>query len=133
MGDEDDDEIRRLAAAGDVRGAAARMATAYTAFVRGYIRRRVPAHLADDLAGKVWLVVARKVPADLMRPRGWLVRIADNVILHAHDQRSFEALDSALAAKPMWRSTTTDPRGKVKRAEEAAELHAAITALPPRE
>ena len=127
--DQTDDEIVRLAADGKVSAAAALLVSTYGPFVRDYVRRRVRASAVEDVCAKVWAVVAKKVPADLVSPRGYLVGIARHKIGHALDERSFEALDSLAAERPMWRSTSKSVRGKLALAEETAALRTAIAEL----
>jgi DNA-directed RNA polymerase specialized sigma24 family protein len=126
-----DIEIVRRAAAGDARGAAALLATTYRRWLFGFVRRRVPAAAIDEICGKVWEVAAGGVPPDLASPRGWLAGVAFHKIGHALRERSVEALDSALAQKPMWRSSATSVRGKLVRAEQIAQVQRAIAALAP--
>ena len=130
MSETDDAEIVRLAAAGDHKAAAARMAKAYQSFVRDYVRRRVRESAVEDVCAKIWAVVATKVPADLISPRGYLVGIARHKIGHAYDEKSHEALDSALAERrQLWRSQSKSIRGKLARAQEIEEVRAAVAEL----
>jgi RNA polymerase sigma factor (sigma-70 family) len=62
-------------------------------------------------------------------PRGYLIGIARHKIAHAIDERSFEALGSDLAERPMWRATTKSARAKLARALDAEALRRAIAAL----
>jgi RNA polymerase sigma factor (sigma-70 family) len=127
--DDVDAEIVRLAAAGDARKAADLLARTYQKFVRDYIRRRVRANAVDDVAAKVWSVVASKVPTDLASPRGYLVGIARHKIGHALDERSHHALDSFIAEQPMWKSASSSVRGKLARAQQIEAVRAAVAAL----
>ena len=124
-----DAEIVRLAAANDSRGAAALMAKTHAAFLRNYVRRRVRTRAVDEVCAKVWEVVSKKVPPDLESPRGYLVGIARHKIGHALDERSFQALDSAIAEQPMWHTKSASARGKLVRAQAIEELRDAIADL----
>lgn len=124
-----DAEIVRLAAANDSRGAAALMAKTHAAFLRSYVRRRVRNRAVDEVCAKVWEVVSAKVPPDLESPRGYLVGIARHKIGHALDEKSFQALDSAVAEQPMWHSVSKSARGKLVRAQAIEELRSAIAEL----
>src|SRR2546421_9952602 len=128
-----DKEIVRRAAARDSRGAAELLASAYTRWLKSVGRRSVPASDVDDVCGKVWTVVAAGVPPTLEYPRGWLARIAYNKIGNALRERSYQALDSALAEKPMWRSSVTSVRGKLERAEQLDRIRRANPAPAPRD
>jgi RNA polymerase sigma factor (sigma-70 family) len=120
-----DYEIVALAAARDIRGAAALLAKAYLKFLRDYVRARVRPGAVDDICGEVWAVVSRKVPADLASPRGYLIAIARNKVGHALNEHSFQALDASVAA------LSTSPPSKLGRAQKAEELRAAVAALDP--
>jgi RNA polymerase sigma factor (sigma-70 family) len=129
--DEIDEEIVRLARAGEAQASAALMAKTYRRWLLGFVRRRARPETVDDVCAKVWLVVARKMPRDLRSPRGWLARIAFNTIGHALNARSVDELDSELAQKPMWRSTTVSVRGKLMREQQMDQVRRAIAALEP--
>ena len=124
-----DAEILRLAAAGDVKRAADLLARTYQAFLRGYIRRRVKPNAVDDVAAKVWSVVASKIPTDLASPRGYLIGIARHKIGHALDEKSHHALDSFIAEQPMWKSASSSARGKLARAQQVEAVRAAVAQL----
>ncbi|HTJ43849.1 MAG TPA: sigma-70 family RNA polymerase sigma factor [Kofleriaceae bacterium] len=110
---------------------AAELMKTYKRWLAGFVRRRAPAGAVDDICSKVWEVVAAGVPADLEHPRGWLAAIAFHKIGHALREKSFAALDSALAEKPMWKSSMTSARGKLVRAQQVEQLRRAIASLPP--
>jgi RNA polymerase sigma factor (sigma-70 family) len=126
-----DARIVALAQAADAQKAAELLAKTYQGFVRDYVRRRVKANAVDEVWSQVWAVVAKNVPADLRSPRGYLIGIARHKIGHALDQRSFDAIDSALAEQPMWRSRSGSARSKLARAQQIEEVRAAIAALDP--
>src|SRR5688572_7506656 len=129
--DEIDQEIKRLAAAGETAAAAALMTKTYRRWLEGFVRRRARPETVDDVCAKVWLVVARKLPRDLRYPRGWLAGIAFRTIGHALNARSVDELDSELAQKPMWRSTAVSVRGRLIREQQIDQLKRAIAALDP--
>jgi RNA polymerase sigma-70 factor (ECF subfamily) len=119
------------AQAGD-REAIAALYQQHQPAVRGYLARRCPADLADDLAQDVWVRALRALPAYRWTGRpleAWLITIARN-LLADHGKRS-----SSQREVPLGDQMLEDPAGPLLEDQvlaklDAAPVRAAVEQLP---
>ena len=97
-----DDELMKLVQSGSVEAFNTLVATYQTLLIGFFMRRTGDVQLSEDLTQETLLKVHSQAwdYLPLGRFRGWMFRIARNLLIDTHRKRSHDALVQAIRCKP---------------------------------